>query len=833
MQTALRLYQQFIPEHYSLFIDLRGAQKTFSGSVTIEGISKKDGIIRLHAKELAITSAHIDGQAADFLIGEDDGLLLECTGVKAGTHSIVIEFSGTITDQMHGLYPCYFKHNGKRKFLLATQFESHHAREVFPCIDEPEAKATFDLSLSTEKNIVVLANTPATSQHEKDDRLLTTFATSPRMSCYLLAWVAGELHRKSAKTKNNVEVNVWATPAQPKESLLFALDIATKVTDFYEEYFGVKYPLPKCDHVALPDFSSGAMENWGLITYREVALLADPKTSGVSTKHFVATVIAHELAHQWFGNLVTMRWWDTLWLNESFADFVEHIAVDALHPEWETWLDFILSRGIAALRRDAIDGVQSVQVAVHHPDEISSLFDGAIVYGKGARLMKMLRSFVGEDAFRRGLKTYFKKFAYKNTEGDDLWQCLSEASGKNVANFMNGWIMRPGYPVLEVEPDGLRQEQFFIGEHAPSSKVWPIPLSAEPGNDLPQIFDTRALSVPIYPGQRFNLGDTGHFITRYSSDHLHGLLEQVVGYATIDRLTLLNDQLLLVRGRYESSTVLIDLLQHYENETNDAVWSIMSLTLGELKKFVECDLAPEKKLKKLSIEVACREYARLGFDEQPDEPLTDVKLRAIVLATMIYGEDTAAIDEALKRFETTKLLDLPAEIRPLIISTAVRFSGDKTIVNKLMQIYQETPSAELREDIAAGITSTRRVLDARHLLKDCMNAEIIRPQDVGPFYLQLLRNKHTRDVAWQWMRDNWSWIEKTYGGDKSFDEFPRYTAIGLMTRQQLNEYKKFFTPMLKDPSLKRAVTLGISEIEARLKLIEEDGPAVREALLSL
>src|SRR5690606_2848949 len=252
---------------------------------------------------------------------------------------------------------------------------------------------------------------------------------------------------------------------QPAASLDFALDIATRTIDFFENYFDTPYPLPKSDHVALPDFSSGAMENWGLVTYREIALLDDPTTTSVSSKHYIATVIAHQLSHQWFGNLLTMKWWNNLWLNESFAALMEYIAVDALHPEWNVWLDFATMESIMALRRDSLDGVQAVQVDVNHPDEISTLFDGAIVYAKGARLLRMLQHYIGHEAFQAGLKAYFATYKYGNTEGDDLWNALAGASGKDIAGFMNTWISQSGYPVVQVSQNGndvaLTQQQFF------------------------------------------------------------------------------------------------------------------------------------------------------------------------------------------------------------------------------------------------------------------------------------------------------------------------------------------------------------------------------------
>ena len=375
MTKLKHLLDTFTPHHYNLTLDLtRAEEKSFSGTVIIAGESTGQSI-SLHAKDLTIHTASIDDQPAEFSHGEFDELRLSRPELSSGQHAIRIDFSGTITDAMHGLYPCYFSHDGVKKQLFATQFESHHAHEVFPCVDEPAAKATYDVTLVTAPGLTVLGNMPVTEASERDGALTTTFATTPRMSSYLLAFVVGELHKKTARTKSGVEVNIWATLAQSEDTLDFALDIATHSIDFYDEYFGVPYPLPKSDHVALPDFSSGAMENWGLITYRESCLLADPKLTPESSRRFIATVIAHELSHQWFGNLVTMQWWNELWLNESFANMMEYVAVDALHPEWRMWEDFATSEVTAALRRDSLDGVQPVQADVNHPDEISTLFD--------------------------------------------------------------------------------------------------------------------------------------------------------------------------------------------------------------------------------------------------------------------------------------------------------------------------------------------------------------------------------------------------------------------------------------------------------------------------
>jgi aminopeptidase N len=840
MQTVSRLTEQFTPEKYQIALDLDRTARVFSGIVSISGTSTEGTeIISVHAKDLIIASVTFDGKTAEWRAGDNDELIITHQDMLPGTHILVIAYSGTITDAMHGLYPCYYEHDGVKKELLATQFESHHAREVFPCIDEPAAKATFDVTLTTEQDVTVLGNMPAVEQKVENGRLVTIFDTTPRMSTYLLAWVVGELHCKTATTKSGVEVNIWATPVQPTEGLDFALGIATRTIDFFDEYFGTPYPLPKSDHVALPDFSSGAMENWGLITYREVALLADPKTTSVSSKRYIATVIAHELSHQWFGNLVTMKWWNNLWLNESFATLMEYIAVDSLHPEWDIWLDFATSESIMALRRDSIEGVQAVQVDVHHPDEISTLFDSAIVYAKGARLLRMLQQYIGHEAFQTGLKSYFTKYKYGNTDGNDLWKELGTASGEDIARFMNTWISQSGYPVLRVSKDKghliLSQDQFFVGPHAASEKIWPIPLNAS-DSTLPKMLESKQMDIPYATTQpvRFNVGDTAHFVTQYDNPLLTQLLDMVKAgnLTTLDRLQLLHEQSLLARGGIVSSSELIPMLNVYKGETTEAVWDIMSLAIGELKKFV-LDDASEGKLRKLATDLARKQYERLGWTTRTEEPETDTKMRATILGMMIYGEDEDAIKQAISLYKTTPLEKLDAELRALIIGTMVRHGDDQTIINTLIDYYKTTSSGDLQQDISSGLTSTRSLEGINELLELTKDEKVIRPQDSIRWFAWLIRNRDGRTLTWKWLRENWPWVEKTFAGDKSYDYFPRYAASALVTRQELDEYRAFFTPMLTNPSLERVITIGMSEIEGRIELIERDSAAVRESLNKL
>ena len=832
MQPVRRLTDHFSPDHYDLSLTIDRKGRAFDGTVTIRGTSVTDGSIWLHAKDLTISSVQVDGHATKFSHGDNDELEIALSAKAGSDHVVVLGFSGSITDQMHGMYPCYFEHEGAKKELIATQFESHHAREVFPCVDEPLAKATYDVTLTTESGITVLGNMPVREQSNENGSLVTHFERTPKMSSYLLAWVIGELHKKTATTKSGVEVNVWATPAQRPESLDFSLDIAVRTIDFFDEYFGTPYPLPKCDHVALPDFSSGAMENWGLITYREVALLADPATTGVSSKRYIATVVAHELSHQWFGNLVTMKWWNNLWLNESFANLMEYIAVDALHPEWNIWLDYSSHETIMALRRDAIDGVQAVQTDVSHPDEISTLFDGAIVYAKGGRLLRMLQHYIGHEAFRAGLSSYFKKYAYQNTEGDDLWTELSSASGKDIATFMNAWISQPGYPVVHVSENGLHQEQFFVGDHQDSQATWPIPLEASVPI-TPPLMETSSLDTTIEPGERLNVGDAAHFITHYPADHLASLITELKAgtLGPVDRLQLLHEQTMLARGGITPSADLLPLIEAYSQESVESVWDIIALSVGELKKFVETDEPAEQALRALSARISAAQYERLGWASVKGEPETDTKLRATILGMTLYGEDSSAIEQARTLFESAELGTLDPELRALIIGTNVRHFETAGLIDSLLKHHGATASAEVQSDIASGLTSTRDSATIERLLAAMMDPSVVRSQDVFRWFVYLIRSRYARDASWQWLKDNWQWVVDTYGGDKSFDDFPRYAAAGLMTREQLEDYVEFFTPKMDIPALRRVIRLGIAEIQARVDLIERDGPAVRASLL--
>lgn len=836
MQTVPRLYQSFEPDLYNLALDLTSSHlRTFSGTVEINGIATSEHTVSLHSKDLSIENAWIDTEKVTPTF-DGDMLTVQSDRIKPGTKlRITIDFSGKITDAMHGLYPCFFDHNGSKKELLATQFESHHAREVFPCIDEPEAKAAFQLQLTTSENVTVLSNMPALTSLKNDDGFIEhIFDETPRMSPYLLAFVVGEMHKKSAHTKSGVEVNVWATPAQAPESLDFALDSAVRSIEFFDDYFGVPYPLPKADHVALPDFSSGAMENWGLITYREICLLADEDTS-ISLRQQIVEVIAHETSHQWFGNLVTMKWWDDLWLNESFATLMCYVCVDSMYPQWNIWMTFATSETLSAVRRDYLPNVQPVKVEVNHPDEITTLFDPSIVYAKGARLLAMLRRYVGDEAFRDGLKHYFTAHAYQNTVGQDLWDALSTASHHDIVGFMTPWLTQPGFPIVSITRTSISQKRFVLGGDNPTpNAVWPIPIAANQ-KDLPELLDTRTITVPQLPEDtRINSGGLGHFISHYDDEDLLAFrIAAIAGGAEVkaaDRLTLLNDATLLARAGNISATNLFELAQAYQNETDEPVWDIVSLVIADLKRFVEDSETQEKKFKTHVIQLARQTYERLGWDSKSGESESDAKLRATAIGLLAYGEEESIIARSLKAFhEVTDLLKLPSEIRGIIFSVVARHGGSEDI-ERLIDVHQKTHIAELQGDIAAGLTGTHNETLIMRLIGFLKEEKIVRTQDLTHWFIYLIRNRYSREQTWQWLIDNWVWIEEKFAGDKSYDDFVRYSASALSTHEWLTRYKEFFDSKRSIPSLARAIELGESDIQARADWIKWDKAGFFESL---
>lgn len=840
-----RLFEGFQPQNYNLKLNPQRAGMLLTGEVTITGkkVGRPSQRLTFHQRDLKITEATITKsdkkgnqqyQVTRISLHRsfDEVRLHVDEQLYPGDYIVTMKFQAKISDGMHGVYPAYYEIDGHKQSLIATQFESTHAREAFPCIDEPAAKATFDLELTSPAGEVVLGNTPIGKQKAVGDSLITRFETTPKMSTYLLAFAYGDLQSKSGKTKDGVAVNVWATKAHPADALDFALEVGVKSVDFFNEYYGVPYPLPKVDHIALPDFSSGAMENWGLITYREACLLAEPNTTSQSSREMIASVIAHETSHQWFGNLVTMAWWDDLWLNESFANVMEYVALDGLYPEWNIWNTFITQEGLSALRRDSIAGVQSVRTGVNHPDEINSLFDPSIVYAKGGRLLYMLMQYIGAADFRKGLTAYFTKHAYSNTSGNDLWQALSAASGKDVSAFMTPWLIASGYPVVSVTQKDteltVAQKHFLLDPaKADPNRLWPVPLLSE-RQDVPALLETAQLQAILQDSGyiRINQGAVGHYVVKYTEQpHFAAIADLVASQelGVAERLMLLSDSSALARAGQASFAQTLELLDKYRTENHEPVWDIMALILADCRRFIDVKPELEAPIKTMVRQLVSRQYQRLGWSETAGEDTQDTKLRATITSLGVYAEDPEITAEAVRLFEKYKADPnvVPSELRSIVFSAAIRQNIAGSF-QYLLDIDEQTNNADLKLDIASAICTTKQANYVDVLLARLKDSSKVRPQDLARWMVYLLRNRYAQAQTWQWLRDNWQWIEELFAGDKSYDYFPRYAAGAFSTRQRLKEFEAFFTPMQDNLALTRNITMGIEELHNRVAWLERD-----------
>lgn len=523
-----------------------------------------------------------------------------------------MKFTGCLNDKMAGFYRSKYIVNGEERWMATTQFESCDARRAFPCWDEPALKSRFKVTLIIPDHLQALSNMPIISKKpiENENKIIYSFDETPIMSTYLLAFIVGEFDFVEDKTKEGVDVRVY-TPLGKSDQGKFALEMAKKTLSFYTEYFGIEYPLPKSDMIAIADFSSGAMENWGLITYRETALLIDEKKSSLSNKQRVAYVVAHELAHQWFGNLVTMEWWKELWLNEGFATWVGNLAVHHFFPHWDIWTSFCSDYYDRARGLDSMLTTHPIEVEVYNTDEIDEIFD-LISYCKGASIIRMIATYLGEENFKNGLNIYLNRHKYANATTDDLWNSLSEASNKNVKSFMDNWIKKSGLPILFVSQDkenpnilSISQERFLSSGNKPTDEqnsIWNCSIGIltsknqnEPIfielNEKQQTFTLKLDNLDANDWIKLNCGHSGFFFVHYDQKMLDNLVVPLKDkkLCELDRIGLLSDSFRLTKAGQLKTSQLLQLLEACKDEQSYTVLSEISSNLRAIHHLYQND----------------------------------------------------------------------------------------------------------------------------------------------------------------------------------------------------------------------------------------------------
>lgn len=789
----------FRPEKYILDLDIDKHKKHIGGVVTVTGEVLQE-IVKFHAVELNISDVIVDGKKCKY---KADGEILEIRNIELGNAEIEIHYSGKLREDMQGAYLSTYQYKGKTETIVATQFESHYAREAFPCIDEPAAKAVFELSITTPEEELVLSNMPEANVEElrMPSSYTIAFQPTPRMSTYLLAFVVGKFHGKTIVNEHGVEITTYCSLAQDVDSVDFANEIAAKSLEFYDDNFGVPYPLETLQQVALPDFEAGAMENWGLVTYRESMMLVS-KSATLSTRKVVALTVAHELSHQWFGDLVTMEWWDDLWLNESFASVMEYYAVDHICPEYKIFEGFFTGDCFAALNRDAYDGVQSVHQEVKDPAEIATLFDSAIVYSKGAHLMLMLIRAMGWENFCKGIADYFRKHKYKNTVGDDLWNALKPYAEFNPHKLMHAYIDLPGYPVIMNYHDAHRVEQkrFLINGEMTSSE-WPIP---EITDDM-----------------------SGHYIINLSDEEFDEKLRSFNTLGLEERLRLLIDRSLVCRTKLAPAASLIPLIKKFKDEDSAAVWRIIATIVGNLKIFFEHGSAEEKQFKKFVKGLVSTKIAELGLETRKGDDENTLRLRSCLLGLDFYAEDIDNLKKLADRY-TEDYASLDPETRADVLDAKIYL--DSAVIDDYIAAYQELSDPDLKFDLLFATTLSKDVEALKKMIALLSDPKVVKPQDHLHLFIYLYRNPRASELVFDWLEDNWDYV-KSFAGDKSLDSYPRLMANVIKTPGMYKRWRDFFWPMKGDPALARAIKIGDSEINARIELIATDKKAVHTALI--
>jgi aminopeptidase N len=828
--TPGKLSKEVVPTEYSIRIVPDIDNLTFTGTETVKlSVHSPVHQLVLNALELKITSASVDGKElpeSAFKIDEKTELLtLEVPSeLAAGEHTLVLSFSGKINQQGQGLFYARYQEQGSgtKKIMLGTQFEATDARRLFPCWDEPVFRARFQLTAVIPENWFAVSNMPIESEKKISGGKEVRFAMTPSMSSYLNVFVAGELDLIESRS-GPTQIRVITTKGKA-EMGRYALDVTAQILKYYNDYFGVPYPLPKLDQIALPGGFGGAMENWGGITYYESALLFDPKNSSAETKQNIYEVIAHEIAHQWFGDLVTMAWWDNLWLNEGFATWMGTKCTAHFNPQWEVWLRRNLPRdptrrvGIAreqAMEGDARSTTHPIQQPIATEAEANSAFDD-ITYKKGQSFLRMLESFLGEDAFRDGVRHYVAAHKYSNSTTADLWNALSEASKKPVGEIAAGWTEQPGFPVVKVKREegdrvSLTQERFTINFQNASPLEWKIPLTyAVVGEARRTLLMTRKTdtlqNIPADRALKLNANGAGNYRVQYDDLSWNLLLHALPNLGVEDRVNLLSDAWALVQANRAPVSLYFGLVEKLPASTNLAEREQLVNVLDYLNRLLIG--TPEREKFQGYARLLLRPtFDALGWEPRANEPAAAGKLRASLITALGYLNDSAIIAGCRERFEKylTDPASLAPDLRPPVLAVVGRYADDETW-SQLHQRGLKTTSIEEKQNYYNALAGAIEPKLVKKTLPIALTDEL--PTSRAVFLVsRVARQSDHPDLAWDFAKANM----KTLLAKTDALGATRY-APGLFTffaddsrANELTTYAKANLPETSPPEVAKAV----------------------------
>jgi puromycin-sensitive aminopeptidase len=766
------------PETYRIDIEPEIASASFSGTLSLDAVVHEavDSVV-MNAAELAISDVEIrpaDGAPVACTVSFDDDLeqvTFQATAqIPPGPCTITCRFSGTLNDKLRGFYrSTYTGPDGETQTIATTQFESVDARRCFPCFDEPDRKAVYEVTLTVDADVEAISNSPVVAIEPVGDKQRVRFSPTMRMSTYLVAFVVGKLEATETVDVDGVPLRVVFTPGK-RELADYALEVGAFALRFFTEYFNIPYPGDKVDLVAIPDFAAGAMENLGCITFRDTALLIDPARAARAELERVADVVAHELAHMWFGDLVTMSWWEGIWLNEAFATFMEMLCVDAFRPSWDRWVGFAAARE-AALAIDSVHATRPIEYPVGPPKEAEGMFD-LLTYEKGASVLRMLEQHIGSDVFRDGVRTYLKEHEYGNTVTTDLWDALETASGAPVRDVMNTFILQGGHPLVSLHDGTLAQQPFSFGP-VPAGTTsaigseWHVPVAvrALPEGDRPgapvRRFELGSEPVAIDEARDglavVNAEGWGVFRVGYETEHRLALARRLDALTPLELANLVGDTWATTLAGRSGLQEFLVLAAQLGLEPDPAPWSPVAAALALTNRIAApADRPALRRAVAALVEPVHRE---LGFDARPGESDRTPSLRALALSLLggPAGEDEGVRAEAARRFDASPVgggsgAPLPADIESAVLTVVAQLVRPDDY-DRLLERYRTaaTPQEEMR---SLGALATFPDVELCLRTFDLAMTEV-RSQNGFAVIAGLLSNPVGNQAVWTRLTEQW------------------------------------------------------------------------------
>jgi aminopeptidase N len=770
--SRYRLPRSVTPSRYAIELRLDPAAPTFDGVIDVAITAHESvGAIVVNAKEVTVHAGAVtagDGRVIEIEKAVPDvdaeRVTLELsTELEPGDHSLRLDFTGKLSDLMEGMYrSTYTDDAGGEHAIITTHFEATDARRNFPCWDEPDLKATFRLTLVVPEDATALTNTPEIGRDPAEPGFVRVrFDESMVMSTYLVCVVVGHLGLTEPVYAGPTPIRVACRPDR-LHLAGYANEVGAFALDWFGEYYGIPYPERKLDQAGIPDFAQGAMENTGLVTYRETLLLLDQQLATHDERVDVAETVAHELAHMWFGDLVTMRWWNGIWLNEAFATFMASLCVDAMEPDWRVFEGFQTAR-MVAFEVDSLETTRPIEFPVESPEDASGMFD-TLTYTKGGAVLRMIEQWLGPARFRDGIRRYLAAHAYANTETHDLWDALGAATGEPVRRIMDAWIFQAGYPAVEIRRDGdvLRFSQRRFAPSMPDdATTWPIPLIVR--QETPEgpveehvLVEADGLELPLADPDALvvaNVGSSAFVRTFYDDELRKRLVARANELSAGERQSLVGDAWAAVLADRATIGSFLDLIGGFADETSPAVWDTIMTGLAWCDRFL--DGAPRERFRDMVRDLVRPAMARLGWDTRPEDDVLDRDLRGSLIRTLgVLGDDPET--QAMAR-EAEALSRAGSAVEPAVAAAAVdvvAFSGGPEEYDTFLARMADAPTPQEQDRYRYALARFRDPALMERTLALATSGEV-RTQD-APFLLSAAEaNRDVGAIAWRYVRDNW------------------------------------------------------------------------------